>query len=448
MATSPFAPARRVPLPGAARAAVAALALGWGGARASEIPPPPEIPAELRLGEAFRLFRERGLDLLIAEAAVSGAEADVRIAGAVPNPAATGSVGRSWSCGPAGCPGPAWGAGISDQAAIWEVLSGKRGLRLDVARAALAAARLSRDDAERTLSFQVKQQFLATLVAQRALDFAGEARAATAEMLGLTRVRFEAGAVSEADVARVEVLALEAEQGVESARQALGQARAALALLLGARGRLPEFRVVEPDLLAGSVPPKLQGITADALLALALEHRPDLRAAAAQERRAEAALALARRQVVPDVTLSLGYAQQGTGAGAVTPPTGTVGLSLPLPVLYQQQGEIARAEVDRSTQALTRARLEAAVASDVAGAYAAYASSLSMVRRMEERLLDRARTARDLVQIQYRKGAASLIDYLDAERTYIAVQVEYLNDLTGYWTAVFQLEQAVGTALR
>jgi len=437
------------PLKAVSRAAALVLLAAAGPARPEEVPPPsPELPARLGLADALRLFRAQGLDLLIAEAAVSGAEADVRTAGAVPNPALSGSVGKSWSCGPGGCPVPAWGAGLSDQAALSDVLSGKRGLRLDVARAALAAARLSRDDAERTFSFQVEQQFLAALVAQRALEYAGEARTATAEMLGLSQVRFKAGAVSEADVARVEVLALEAEQGVESARQALGQARAGLAFLLGVRGRLPEFEAVEPDLLVGSLPRKLQGATAGSLLSMALAHRPDLRAAGFQEQRAEAAAALARRQVVPELALSLGYAQQGTGAGAVTPPTGTVGLSLPLPILYQQQGEIAKAEADRRTQSLGRARVEALVASDVASAYAAYTSSQNMVQRMETRLLDRARTARDLVQIQYRKGAASLIDYLDAERTYIAVQVEYLNDLTAYWTAVFQLEQAVGTALR
>jgi outer membrane protein, heavy metal efflux system len=448
MATSPFALASPGTPGRAARAMTAALALAWGGARAAEVPAPPELPATLRLEDALRLFRERGLDLLIAEAAVASAEADVRIAGAVPNPALNGSVGRSWNCGPGGCPGPAWGAGLSDQAALADVLSGKRGLRLDVARASLSAARLSRTDAERTLSFQVKQQFLGVLMARRALDFAYEAQKATTEMFNLSLVRFKAGAISEADVARVEVLKLEAEQGVESARQALGQARAGLAFLLGVRGRLPEFEAVQPDLLQGPVPPKLQGATSDSLLSLALEHRPDLKAAAFQEQRAEAAVALARRQVVPDFALSLGYTQEGAGAGAITPPTGTVGLSFPLPILYQQQGEIAKAEADRRTQALARARVEVLVTSDVANAHAAYTSSQRMVQRMEVRLLDRSRTARDLVQFQYQKGAASLIDYLDAERTYIATQVEYLNDLTTYWTAVFQLEQAVGTTLR
>ena len=47
-----------------------------------------------------------------------------------------------------------------------------------------------------------------------------------------------------------------------------------------------------------------------------------------------------------------------------------------------------------------------------------------------------------------KKGAATLMDFLDAERTYIATNVEYFQDLTAYWTAIFQLEQAVGVELR
>jgi cobalt-zinc-cadmium efflux system outer membrane protein len=275
-----------------------------------------------------------------------------------------------------------------------------------------------------------------------------EAEAATREMLSLTEVRFKAGAISEADVARVEVLKLEAEQGVETAMQAERQAKVALAILLGVRGVLPEFEAEEPGLLHAVPLPRLDGAAVTALLDEARRNRPDIQAASFQFLRAGAAVALARRRVFPDIALSLGYAQEGTGAGAVSPPTGTIGLSFPLPLLYQHQGEIAKTEADHAAQVAAQARAEAQVAADVQAAHAAYSSSRRMVERMEARLLDRARTARDLVQIQYRKGAASLLDYLDAERTYISTQVEYLNDLTAFWTAVFQLEQAMGTSLR
>ena len=107
-----------------------------------------------------------------------------------------------------------------------------------------------------------------------------------------------------------------------------------------------------------------------------------------------------------------------------------------------------RAEADLRTQELGRVKAEARVASEVESALAAFTGTQRRVERMESRLLDRARRARDLVQIQYQKGAASLLEYLDAQRTFIAVYVEYLGDLADYWTAVYQLEAAVGMELR
>ena len=77
----------------------------------------------------------------------------------------------------------------------------------------------------------------------------------------------------------------------------------------------------------------------------------------------------------------------------------------------------------------------------------AYSFAQHRLDRMESSLLQRAKRARELVGIQYEKGAASLLELLDAQRTLIATNVEYLQDLTDYWTAVFQIEQAVGREL-
>ncbi len=163
---------------------------------------------------------------------------------------------------------------------------------------------------------------------------------------------------------------------------------------------------------------------------------PDLRAARSAVARSEAALALARRQRIPDASLTLSYAQEGTTSAAVSPPTWTLGVALPLPVFNRQEGEIARAEAEASASRIALARAEAAATADVEGAWAAYEGARAQAERMQDRLLERARTALDLVTVQYRKGAASLIDLLDAQRTWIAARVEYFQDVEAYWTAV------------
>ena len=125
------------------------------------VPPATDFPPVLSMTEALQIFRARGLDLLIAEAAVKSAEGDVGVAGAVPNPVVNGGYGRVFNYNPvcAQCSSNYWAVGLSDSAAIEDSLSGKRGLRLKVARNALQAARLSRDDALRTIEFQVKSAY-------------------------------------------------------------------------------------------------------------------------------------------------------------------------------------------------------------------------------------------------------------------------------------------------
>lgn len=438
-------------------AALAAVAFGARPALAAA-PPPPELPARLDLDRALELARTRGLDVLTAEAAVEGAQGDLRAAGAIANPTLSGTYGRSIQWGgcvdasgaPTSCPSlpAAVGVGLADNAAVSDTLNGKRGLREDVARAALAAARLQRDDALRALEAQVKSAFVQVVAARATLAFSLEVAKAQARTVELSRARVEAGAISEADLARIETARLEADQAADSARGQLRAAQVSLAFLLGVRGLVPEFDVDPGPFERSGSPERLAAATRDALVARALATRPDVLAARRLRERADAALALARRQRVPDVTLSVAYAQQGTGGSAVTPPTWTAGVSLPLPLFYRQQGEIRRAEADLRAQDLSVARAEATATSDVESAWAAYVAARALVARMEGSLLERARTARELVEIQYRKGAATLLDLLDAERTWIGTRVEYLQDLAGYWTAVFRLEQAAGEELR
>jgi cobalt-zinc-cadmium efflux system outer membrane protein len=307
---------------------------------------------------------------------------------------------------------------------------------------------MSRADAQRQLELQVKELYLQAVLARDNLDFAQLVAAGMTQVFQLNQTRYNAGAISEADLAKVETAKLEADQAVDGAAQALRAAKVQLAFLLGVRAAIPDYKV-DQDLPKFRVPAPLARATVDSMLAEAHQHRPDLKAAAFQRDRAVSGLSLAKRQRVPDISLNAQYQQQaGTTKSAAQPPTFTFGLAGTLPLFYFQGGEIRRAEADVRTQELQWAKLEAQLAGDVEGAFNAFTSSRKLVERMEGRLLDRSRRARDLVSLQYQKGAASLLEYLDAQRTFIANNVEYLQDLANYWTAVFQLEAAVGMELR
>ncbi len=406
----------------------------------------------MTIEDAVLLFRRRGFDLLLADLAIEWARAERTQAAAVANPQLDGGLGRSFGYDPRkcltpGCSATAWSAGLSEQGALFDALVGKRGLRIRGAEAALGAAAADRRDVQRTLEPEVRRQYLEAVYAGDALELATVVAASYARTLELNRVRWRAGAIAETEVLRVEVAALEAQQETERAAQAVDEARAQLGFLLGFRGRVPDLRL-QPDLPAFVVPRAVASIDGDALAQRALALRPDVASARHQRDQAAAQLRLAERLRVPDIELSLRGTGQGTGQSAITPPTLTFNLSLAPPLFYQHQGEIAAARADLRTQEVALARVEAQVLADVTTAVAALRFARRRVERMQTALLERARRARDLVLFQYEKGAAPLLEYLDAERTYFADRQEHLRDLTDYWIAFYALEAAVGETLR
>ena len=432
--------------------AVVSILVLWPGTVWAGPPPEPAIPAHLSLAEAMKIFRAQGLDLLIAEAQVQSAAGDARAAAAVANPTVGAGYDRSFFKSGLYETSSGWSVGLGDANAIVDSLSGKRRLRIDVGQSALAAARLQRVDAQRTLELAVKQQYLQAALADASLAFAREVAASNTRTLELIRVRYSSGAVSEVDVARTETAKLEADSAVDRATAALREAKITLAFLLGRRRPSLDFSV-DAGQLHFVVPAALLDVTADRLVQRALESRPDLGAQAHQRERASSTVALAKRSRFPDIAAGLQYQQEGSGQtapgnpAAITPPTIGLNISATLPVFYQQQGEIQKAQADLAIQEVQIEKVRAEIVSDVELAFGAYQVSRLLVEREEGRLLERATRSRELVTIQYQKGAASLIEYLDAQRTFIAVNASYLQDLAAYWTAVFQLESATATEL-
>jgi outer membrane protein, heavy metal efflux system len=404
------------------------------------------LPARLDLPEALARFRSGGFDLLVADADVQSTTGDLAVATAVANPSAQAGILHSFFADGLFETHTGWQVGLGDSNAIADALSGKRGLRTRVARAALEAAKMRRLDVERSLELQVKTQFVTAAAAEAMLGVTREIRESADHTYALNLVRFQRGAISEVDLARTETASLEAQQAVDAAVQTLAQTKVSLAFLIGQRSPGIAFDV-DPAEIKFRVPDALTRATEASLVEKARQARPDLLAGRQQHIRAAAAVDLAHRSRFPDLGLGVQYQQQGTDAQAITPPTVQISLNGTIPLFYQQQGEIRRAEADVAAQDALVAKTEAQVVSDVAAAFVGFETARGLVARMEGRLLDRARRARELTAVQYEKGAASLLEYLDAQRTYSAVSAEYWQDLANYWTAVFQLEAATATEL-
>jgi outer membrane protein, heavy metal efflux system len=85
------------------------------------------------------------------------------------------------------------------------------------------------------------------------------------------------------------------------------------------------------------------------------------------------------------------------------------------------------------------------VLTDVRDAFENLHSNDTIVGLYRSGYLDEAQQDRDISEYAYRRGAASLLDFLDAERSYRSVQLGYRQSLASYLLAVEQLREVVGT---
>jgi len=403
---------------------------------------PVQLTQLVTINEALRTFREHGFDALLADAATMHAEGDVEAASHVANPGVAVAGGYTFML-PAGTPPWAYAVSLTDNGAIFEVLTGKRSLRASAARAALDAARLHRASVELGLEANVKQAYVQVGLGRLQVEFTEQQSQSLDKTLGVARARYQL--LDEGDIARVEVQKLEADQAVTRARQNLRGAQAQLALLVGVRGAIPDFDV-DRAALAYRVPAALVTATENSLYAIARQHRPEIAEWKASVRHGDEALTLERRKVFPDVALS-GFLSGGQTVGNDDKMAGG-GLSFNVPILYQQQGEIRRAEGDFAAAQLLQRRADTQIAADVSLAWAQLSTARAQVERMTGGELDAATRQRDKLQIKFDAGAADLNDFLDAQRTYLAVQLSYLQLVASFWNAVFALERATGTDLR
>ena len=119
-------------------------------------------------------------------------------------------------------------------------------------------------------------------------------------------------------------------------------------------------------------------------------------------------------------------------------------MSVPLRIFDRNQGEKLRTKIDIDRNQRLMDAAKAQVLSDVDTAHATLDSTIQLLQPYKDQYLQQATEVRDSIQFAYQHGAASLLDYLNAQADYRSVQVTYLNLIGSYLTAASQLNLAVG----
>ncbi|MFB3779631.1 MAG: TolC family protein [Bryobacteraceae bacterium] len=310
---------------------------------------------------------------------------------------------------------------------------GKRRNRIKVAEDATAVTAATVADSERQLRFQVAQTFIGVLLAKSNLELAGANLKDFKEVLEINRARVKSGDISESDFLKISLQMLQFEQDLSAAQLALIQSKAALRQLLG-------FENVPENLdVSGSLAHKPYVVLLEELQRQAVASRPDLAAARTAIRLANDTVALAYSNRARDLTWGVEYKRNGMVNGV------GFGGSIEIPIRDRNQGEIARSRFGVRQAQETEAATRAGALTDVVSAYAGFRTNDQVVRLFEAGYLDQATRSREISNYAYRRGAASLLDLLDAQRSYRSTQLAYRQALAAYMISVEQINLVVGT---
>jgi cobalt-zinc-cadmium efflux system outer membrane protein len=287
-------------------------------------------------------------------------------------------------------------------------------------------------DNERGLTFGVATLFVNVQLAESTLELAELDLKSFQQTVDLGETRYKAGAISEDDYLKIKLQLLQFETDWQQAQLARVQALSDLRQLLGYESVSADYDVEGPF----DYQP-LKGNLEDFQLK-ALQNRPDLRAAQQGVTAANSQYELQRAIGKPDVTVQGNYSHVN-GINAAT----FYG-SIPLPIFNRNQGEIARTRFAIAQAQEQKNATNGQALTDVRDAYAGLLTNDKVVTLYRSGYLDVAQKGRDISEYAYKRGAASLLDFLDAERSYRATQLAYRQALASYLLALEQLREAVG----
>jgi cobalt-zinc-cadmium efflux system outer membrane protein len=393
----------------------------------------------LSLADAKQLAFERNWTLLAAKSSVDAATAQLIIAKEFPNPVAslsTYKIGEQTA-------GTALGNGIWERnydsyVAISQFfeIAGKRHNRQLAAKEGVLGAKARFFDAKRTLDQGVTKAYVAALLAGENARNLGESAGFMRHEATIAEAQHQAGDLSEVDMKTIEINAEQFEAQARTAEAAAVQARIAVELLMGVPRPRGNWAATDKlETLVSQVP------SGEAAGPAAKAERPDVLAAETDLRGAEANLKLQKAERIPDPTIFVGAEHNPPGGGPVE-DTINIGVSFPLPVWNQNGGNIkaAKAAADQSRIALEQ--LQAQSVADLANAESEYDEARERWLRYRDQTVPKSAKTRSAMEFKYEKGAATLVDLLNAEQTDNTVRLAFAQAMNDTVSAAADLAAA------
>ena len=314
----------------------------------------------------------------------------------------------------------------------------KRELRLESAKEGTHVAESQHEDLKRTLEFTLRSAFVNTLQAKAILNLANADLDYYDHIIQISRDRLRAGDIAQIDFDRIELLRVQYETEIQTAIVNLRTAKIQLLQLLNERTPVEQFDVSGPFDFSDNLKPL------DDFRQTALDTRPDLQAALETIQQSQTNHKLAISNGSTDPTFSGWYTYNSSNNNPNGIQTIGASVNIPLRIFDHNQGEKQRTLIDINRSQQTSEATRAQVFSDVDSAYTLVESDITLLKPYKEKYKDQATRVRDTITYSYQHGGASLMDFLNAQTEYRAVQEAYLQIVGSYLNAAAQLNLAVG----
>jgi outer membrane protein, heavy metal efflux system len=405
----------------------------------SAAPPAPSAPAQVWTWDQVKeRFELNNTTLMAAKLNIDELKAEEVTAHLRPNPDFTLSADGTQITPSHGVWTPFAGTFISPGVSYLFERRNKRGLRYEAAKQGTAIGVAQQSDSERNLLFNLRTAFVGVLQAKAVLRLAQDNLDNYDKILKVSRDRFQAGDIARIDLDRLELQRLQYESDLQSALVSLRTTKINLLALLD------DHRPVDSFDIDGVFDFREDMLSIDDYRKDALDARPDLRAAALSVQQAETNYKLAEANGSIDPTIGVWFTHNGSFNNPDALNTIGASISIPLRIFDTNQGEKLRTKIDINRNDKLRQGVETQVYSDVDSAYAVVTSDINLLKPYKDHYLDQAVRVRDTVQFSYQHGGAALLDFLNAESEYRAVELGYVNLVGSYLTAAAQLNLAVG----
>jgi len=383
--------------------------------------------------EYLFLVKEHNLAYSAEKFNIGISEADIQTAGIFPDPSLSFDREENYE--------KRLKTGYGDTYELGAVieLGGKRSARIDLAKSQKELSEMMLDDFFRELRAEAAQTYLESLVKKHLFQIKLDSYRSMKKLAEAIKTRYVLGSSMQIDEIQSQLESGVFFNDLLQAEAELKNSSRMLFLMTGLSASDSLF-IPQEDLH------KIErGFDINTLVRTAQENRTDVLCAQQLKQVAEKGRHLAEKEKMIDLEVRLGYG--GDHSVPASQPVGrnfSAGLTIPLKISSFNNGNVRKAQLEKLQAEENIKKVKLQIEIEVRQAYQLYDASLKQVDSFENGLLEKGKAVLAGKMYSYERGETSLLEVLNAQRTFNEIQIAYYESLGKSASALIELEKASG----